>query len=203
MNALDRNYFISRPTARNKLKNIAIVMVILTVAVTGNGTIYTQADTSDTYFYCNYCFYLLSASIETLLVSELTTQIRSKFTILNSELCCAKFSPQTYFSVFPLRTAQIKSLRINRIMNTHHHLVMTSKKLNDIFGFPLVVTISCNFFIAMETLYYSLQVVIVSRTWNGIMQAFFGVLWTVLLLIQIFIVTKGFSDLTDAVGKYF
>lgn len=194
MNSLDKNELIAKPITRNKFKNLFLALLAVGVALLSNPTIYTKKmDRSQLLFYISYGLSLLSASIEVLLILELTEQLKSKFANLNS-----KFSPQKYCTTFPFN-AQPTTQRLNAILNIHYDLIVTSKQLNSTFGFPIVVTTANNFCLALECLYYSLQMALLPRNLEATFQMIATSIWTLILLAQIVIIARGFTELAEEV----
>lgn len=198
MNSFDKNALIAKPITRNKFKNLFIALVPVAITVFCNPTIYTQKmDRSQWLFYISYGMSLLSASIEVLLITELTERIKSKFVILNSLLL-----PQKYYTIFHFN-AQLPIQRLNKIMNVHYDLIVTSKKLNSTFSFPIVATTANNFCLALQILYYSLQMAVLPKNLEATFQMAATSIWALMLLTQILIVVWKFTELAEeVVTKY-
>lgn len=150
-----------------------------------------ETEKSQLYFYSNYSFALFSASIETLLIAELTKQIESKFTMINLQL---------YDLKLPLRNmANFSTKRIKKIMEAHYQLNITSRRLNDIFSFPIVVTIASNLCLILITLYYTIRLAMLPNNFHITIQMLSISLWTCMLLTQIVIISAVLTKVVDKV----
>lgn len=141
------------------------------------------------FYYYSYAAVVAITAFETLLLTELTTQLYKKFSILNAKIC-----PE-------IQTRDnVTKERIMRIMITHHHLSAISRKLNKIFGFPVLVTTAVNFQIATTGLYYTLQLLSLPPTLTSVIQLTNALLWSIVMLVQLCIISSGFENISREVS---
>lgn len=198
VNSLDENELTAKPITRNKLKNLFVALLAVAVTLLSGPTIYSKKmDRPQMLFYITYGVSLLSTNIEVLLIAEITERIKSKFANLNSKLSSKKCC-----TIFPFN-AQPTMEQLNKITNVHYDLIVTSKQLNSTFGFSIVAITANSFYLAVEFLYYSLQLAAVPRNLEATFQMVSTSIWTLVVLAQILIIVRGFTELAEEVmAKY-
>lgn len=144
---------------------------------------------TETFYYYSYSVVTAITASETLLLGELTTHLHKKFSVLNKNL-----SPS-------MQTGQNGSAkRIFRIMITHYYLSDISRKLNKIFGFPVLVTTAVNFQVATTGLYYVILLLSIPPTLTTAVQLANALLWSVIMLLQVCIISSGFENIAREVS---
>lgn len=205
MNSLDKNILIKQPIQRNQYVNLLVMLSTITSLMCFTIIAFTEDEASEmSYFYSFAVMFIVLAS-ETLLLTELATHLTRKFSVLNSNLYphMTMEKQQTkhlIMSNFEEKNAELIAEKIIKIMETHHHLSAISRKLNDIFNFPILVTTALNFEFATINLYYAWKLTTLPPTFNSIAQSIMSVMWSAVVLMETFITTKGFENIAEKVS---
>lgn len=164
-----------------------------------------QAKTTENFFFCTYVLVIAVTTVEILLLGELSRHLSQKFSLLNSNIFAVdRTLPHKLHRIHPLneqrlRKSEMVAKKIISIVHTHHHLSTTSRNLNRVFGFPVIVTITVNFQIATMSLYYALQLYSLPPTATSIAQLLVSLMWSTIMLIKISIICKNFQNMADNV----
>lgn len=159
------------------------------------------------YYYETYSYIsiILSTAIEILFLGELTTQIKTKFSILNANICLETVILQNkHRKVHPISELRFQNVnpfasKIITLLEVHHELSATSRKLNNIFGFPALITTAINFYIATTSLYYPLQLFSSQKSVFNVFQHIMSSLWCFIMLIEISILVSCFENVCQEV----
>lgn len=149
--------------------------------------------------------------METFLILQLINNMKIKFVTLNIRLRSEK--PRNLRKIFPLQRAEvIEKLerevdqfimeRINEIVATHYLLTMTSKKLNDAFGIPILVLLIIHFQAITSSFYVFLKFSTFHNKFNGVLpmaKELLVIIWPFIIFTEILFISKKFDDATEKV----
>lgn len=169
-------------------------------------------NSTEIFFYCSYTLGYLAGLMETFLILQLINNMKIKFVTLNIRLQSSK--PRNLRKIFPLqRDEVIEKLereanqftmdRINEIVATHYLLTMTSRKLNDVFGIPILVLLIIDFQAITSSFYVFLKFFPFFNKLTGIlpmMKVLLVLMWPIIIFTEIFIISKNFDDATEKVS---
>lgn len=185
ISSLDKITLIKQPIRRNKYRNLLLLLFTFISLILGSSTLFSsQKITGITkiiyhYEYFSYATAILCSALETLFVAEITTQLTKKFSKLN---------------------ANIHTRKVVTLMQIHNHLSATSRKINNVFGFPALIITGVNFYFVTTTLYYTLQLALLPPTMAGTLQLLASTTWSVVILTEVFILGKCFENVTEKVS---
>lgn len=191
MNTLDRNSCIRQIIRKNRYQNVSIFLLSFVLSIAATSITYSpEAGVVEVLHYYSYTAVIAIIAVEILLLGELTTLLHKKFSILNNNVCSTAMVSQSFAAT---------AAKLMKIMDTHHHLSDTSRKLNEIFGFPVLVTTAVNFQIGTTSMYYALQLASFPQTITGAIQLTFSLLWSVIMLVEVFVISKSFENIAEMV----
>lgn len=181
---LDEITLIKQPICRNKYRNLSILLFSLIAFIVWSANLFSSphqklASLIHHYEYFNYGTSVLTNAMETLLVYETTTHLAQKFSKLN---------------------ANIHKQKIVALMEIHNHLSATSRKINNVFGFPAVIIAAVDFYVASTTLYFTLQVSSLPPTTTSMIQLLASTIWSVGCLTEVLILVKCFENVSEKVS---
>lgn len=208
INNLDKNILLRQSIRRNKYKNMAVFLfsyffTISTTTITYN----SLSNFINNFYYHRYSALILFVTTETLLLGELTIHLHNKFSILNNNFKPETAAPQKLerknflIPQYSKKSDEITAAKILKIMETHHHLLDISNKLNKAFSFPVVVTIAVNFQISTTILYYTVKYLPYMLNTKDAILILSSFVWSGLMLFEIFIISKFFEDIAEQVQR--
>lgn len=182
---LDEITLIKQPIRKNKYRNLSILLFALISFIAWSWNVFSPHQNLTTYSfvyhyeYFNYGTSVLTNAMETLLVHEITTQLSQKFCKLN---------------------ANIHERKIVALMEIHNKLSATSRKINNVFGFPAVIIAAVDFYVTTTTLYFTLQLSSLPPTTTSILQLLASTIWSVACLTEVLILVKCFENVSEKVS---
>lgn len=147
---------------------------------------------------------------ETLLITILTINIQQKFTKMNSLIRNQKQVWVNLRRVLPRNKQQTAEKfeqqervftvqRIREIMETHYYVTALCKQLNEMFGYPILITIAVNFVLITLNIYYFMEDIFNETSLN--LNMLNRILWTTLQGIEIIFILAGFQGITYKVSQ--
>lgn len=184
ISSFDKITPIKQPIRRNKYRNLSLVLFpVISLILGGMASFSTRKITGTTtiihhYEYFSYATAILCNAFEILFLGEITTQLSIKFSKLN---------------------ANIHTRKVVTLMQIHNHLSVTSRKINNVFGFPALMITGVSFYFATITLYYTLQLSSLPPNMGSTLQLLAAAFWSVFNLTEVFILAKCFENVTEKV----
>lgn len=209
INHLDKTRLIKQQLRRNKYRNMLTLLFGFLAIISATSIAFSitgkVATVINHYEHYSYTTAMLSTASELLLIGELTTQLTNKFSILNSHIYPKTVLFKKIDKTYPLSKLQTQKVdiivpKLVAVMETHNHLSVISRRLNNIFGFPILIIITVNFYLLTISLFYALQLLSLSSNIISTFQMTASLVWCVILIFEIFILSRCFENLSEKVS---
>lgn len=146
-----------------------------------------------------------------MLIVELNDNIQKKFLFINRLIVIRKCQSRNLRKILLKNSAQhiqkleneeraFVSRNIGGIMETHYDMMMVCRHLNDLFEFPILITLITNFQSITLTLYYIVIVLENLENANSFHPELLQILCPVFILGQVTLMIWSFDNLATEVG---
>lgn len=210
---LDKNQLLKR-TYPNRYKGISILLFcIMVLFYVDFNTFQSRLTWSSTeiFFYCTYTLGYLAGFMESFLIIQLSNNIKIKFAMINIRLNATK--PQNMRKIFPQQKTkiieelqkevnQVTADRMSEVVAAHYHLTMMSRKLNDTYGFPILILVIINFQAITSSFYVFLKMASFFSKFAEVsmmLKLSLAVIWPFIIFIEMLIIFKSFDDVAEKV----
>lgn len=209
MEDLDRDFIFREERKENEYKPMVFVLITYFCLISLDIQVYQYMPIE---FLIGWSYYLIVIAnfFQTLLIKGLIEHLDRKFAlltrILQREKQCTRNLRKAFAITniaalvkFEIEDARFMADIITDIVQRHRSLTIIARKLNAVYGFPILITILISLQIATTSFYNFLLFAAASKTFDfsSITLLTITFLWPLLLILEIAFIVSGFERMTE------